>query len=235
MGAHRLTWIFLALGLATAARGQEGFCATQGGTHLPRLDREQCRLSLGRWTPDPSTAEGRVRVCVSGAGTRFEGMLERDCSRQGWEMRTFERAQLLQLPGPDEVASARKRCADGELRAVCAEDVRDAAAHNPPQPVQAKPRAPEDAQLAADERKMRARCEAKWPGDFRMQRYCLDQQQEGRREVRRWLAQNEAGASNDLKAAVLRCHIKWLDDQGYDWRMVDYCMDQQIDAYQSMR
>lgn len=68
-----------------------------------------------------------------------------------------------------------------------------------------------------------------------MQRYCLDQQEEGRRDVRSWLAVNEAGASNELKVAVLQCHLKWLDDHGYDWRMVNYCMQQQFDAYRSLR
>lgn len=216
------------------AAAQGGVCMSRSGAPMPRIDRAGCGPQY-QWVADAALKADEVRVCVSAGGTRFERLTSTECAAQGWEMTVFRRLDLADLPSPDEVASARKRCEDGEMRAVCVEDVRRAAAHNPPQPVDPKPQPVVDPESVRQDALMRQRCEADWPDDFRMQRFCLDQQQEGRRSIRRWLSENEAKASQQLKTAVLRCHVEWLDAHGYDWKMVNFCVDQQHKAYRILR
>jgi hypothetical protein len=100
---------------------------------------------------------------------------------------------------------------------------------------------------AADD--IKAFCADKWPSDFRMQKYCGEQQTEGRQQVFSFMQEHgftENGRySPDKLLAALRanepfgviggnCLGKWQTDLGFDWRMVRYCMDQQTEAYRAL-
>lgn len=77
-------------------------------------------------------------------------------------------------------------------------------------------------------------CADKWPGDFRMQRYCVDQQNKAAADLRGFI--ERAAVPGSVEQLILgRCGSKWKVSEGvYDWRMVKYCTDQQINAYRSL-
>ena len=95
----------------------------------------------------------------------------------------------------------------------------------------------------ADVKPTRAYCEDEWPNDFRMQEYCYDQQIEAVARVKQLL--QTAGifdanfkttnkAKSPLGKALNMCIEKWKLPKfnTYDWRMVEYCIKNQIEAYE---
>lgn len=77
---------------------------------------------------------------------------------------------------------------------------------------------------AADfgEEAVRARCASEWPGDFRMQAYCLDQDRRGFTQVEA----SRSGLDAAMRSALDSCAAQWPAE----WRMIAYCLDQQIDG-----
>lgn len=71
---------------------------------------------------------------------------------------------------------------------------------------------------------IRAHCAEEWPDDYRMRKYCEDQQYEGLRNL---LARQMTGPFARIREI---CAQEWPDD----FRMRDYCETQQIEAYRAL-
>lgn len=71
---------------------------------------------------------------------------------------------------------------------------------------------------------IRSKCASEWPDDFRMQKYCQDQQFEGLRALR---SRVMAGPLAPIRS---KCAQEWLDD----FRMRDYCETQQLEALRQL-
>lgn len=93
---------------------------------------------------------------------------------------------------------------------------------------------------------IKAQCAAEWPGDFRMQRYCQEQQLEGAIQMiafmqktgisnmnaKEWEAKAKAGDPYAQMGA--KCMGEWMTDTATDYRMIAYCLKQQLEAWQAM-
>ena len=77
-------------------------------------------------------------------------------------------------------------------------------------------------------------CARKWPANYRMQLYCLRQQGEAASWVGR-LGTAEP-LSTTGKRIVVDCHDKWQTDEpdAPNWRMIKYCIEQQIEAAKAL-
>lgn len=75
-------------------------------------------------------------------------------------------------------------------------------------------------------------CASKWPGDYRMQSYCVGQQ---RASAGRLAIEFETLDNDDLKIAAGNCALKWTEGDLKDWRMIEYCWNQQKTAYNELR
>jgi len=71
---------------------------------------------------------------------------------------------------------------------------------------------------------IRSHCAKKWPDDFRMRKYCGDQQNEGLRALR---TRRMTGVLAKIRS---KCASEWPDD----FRMRDYCEKQQIEALRKL-
>ncbi len=67
-----------------------------------------------------------------------------------------------------------------------------------------------------------------------MQVYCREQQEEGFRDFATlW---NDRVVDNDaLVPAGARCILEWEDDGLFDFTMIHYCLERQVEAYDSLR
>ena len=81
-----------------------------------------------------------------------------------------------------------------------------------------------------------ARCQKKWGDDFRMQRHCRDKQTAAMLWVGEFVRKHKIKpGSNDAKAkALTQCWTKWSEQDNPDWRMVKYCTEKQIEAYNTL-
>ena len=77
-------------------------------------------------------------------------------------------------------------------------------------------------------------CAGEWPRNYRMQRYCIDRQTDGIRRITSVV--DGYGKGGEEYQIVVRCMGKWsAPPNGYDYRMVAYCTDNQLEAYQAIR
>ena len=84
---------------------------------------------------------------------------------------------------------------------------------------------------AADtEAMMKARCEDKWPADFRMQEYCLERQLESYHRF--YELEREYDREEVWSQIQHHCVSKWLGEErvGLNWVMLAYCIEQQIES-----
>lgn len=71
------------------------------------------------------------------------------------------------------------------------------------------------------------KCKAKWPGDYRMQSYCIDQQSTAVTWITNWL-QSDKILDHTVVANISHgCLKKWPDD----FNMTKYCIDNQAASY----
>lgn len=124
---------------------------------------------------------------------------------------------------------AKYKCKDADgnwTEAACT----GAAAPPPREVADAKPRPSEN---NAEFQKMKDFCAAKWPTDFNMQKYCLDQQSEAARKI---ASEFTKDVPDDLKIAGGACALKWTGaDDRKDWVMIEYCWRQQKEAHDNLR
>jgi hypothetical protein len=71
---------------------------------------------------------------------------------------------------------------------------------------------------------IRSHCTSEWPDDFRMRKYCEDQQKEGLSALR---ARRLNGSLSKIRT---KCAKEWPDD----FRMRDYCEKQQLKAVREL-
>ena len=75
-------------------------------------------------------------------------------------------------------------------------------------------------------------CTGKWGTDFRMRKYCQDQNVKAVKVI---LARKRPSGmrENDWKAMREACWVKWVPhpDKDAQWNMVDYCEKKQIEAF----
>ena len=87
-------------------------------------------------------------------------------------------------------------------------------------------------------------CANKWPNDYKMRNYCQDQQGEANREFfsmaeSKGLVQNGSisvsPSGGDYEKIFYQCMTKWKQARfkTYDYKMVVYCLNQQLEAYSS--
>jgi hypothetical protein len=77
---------------------------------------------------------------------------------------------------------------------------------------------------AYDAASSRAHCEAEWKTDFRMVKYCVDQQSEAGAKLDSLFSLHGVGTVG--RGILDMCTAEW----GVDLQMVAYCADQQFDA-----
>ena len=84
---------------------------------------------------------------------------------------------------------------------------------------------------------VKARCRSEWAGDFRMQAYCQEQQEEGYSELLGLLRKiRVAEHTSDMIPAIMGCNRDWIETEPTpDWGMVAYCVNQQYTAFLSLR
>lgn len=78
--------------------------------------------------------------------------------------------------------------------------------------------------LAYDEAAVRARCDAEWGNDFRMVKFCLNQQRAAGVAVDAFDAAAAPGSPD--RTILDGCTVEW----GTDYRMIRFCIDQQVAA-----
>jgi hypothetical protein len=83
--------------------------------------------------------------------------------------------------------------------------------------------------------KVKAHCAAKWEADFRMQKYCVDQQTEAAMKLGPEMSKVMDNPNSELAQALGVCVAKWTDEAEFrDWRMILYCWEQQKKAYRAL-
>jgi len=80
---------------------------------------------------------------------------------------------------------------------------------------------PSDADAAA---MIRSHCAQEWPDDFKMRKYCEDQQYKGLRALRK---RQMTGALAKIRS---KCATEWPGD----FKMRDYCEKQQLEAFREL-
>lgn len=81
---------------------------------------------------------------------------------------------------------------------------------------------------------IKAACAAEWPGDYRMQEYCVEKQIEAARDIVN--LQRRYGEDSEEAGLLYRCMAEWRrDDRTYDYRMARYCADKQIGSYHRLK
>lgn len=78
---------------------------------------------------------------------------------------------------------------------------------------------------------IRADCAAEWPGDYRMQRHCIDRQN----EAGRMLAPLFRSAAGEQRRILEKCASEWTTRNGFDLRMVKHCYERQMEAYEALK
>ena len=83
-----------------------------------------------------------------------------------------------------------------------------------------------------------ARCADKWGEDFRMQKYCRKQQAKGQAGVfafyKKHSLEKEENLTKPHGKIFGKCMVKWTDKFGPDWRMTNYCIGKQAEAYREL-
>ena len=87
--------------------------------------------------------------------------------------------------------------------------------------------------------KINERCAAKWGDDYRMQKFCRNQEHTGLRATQKYIVMHgidtpEKKDSPEGKIA-LNCFVKWSDRYGQYWHMIAYCIGKQYEAYRSIQ
>ena len=85
--------------------------------------------------------------------------------------------------------------------------------------------------------KVKASCATEWPGDFRMQDYCVRRQLDGARDMFAWMdvheidrrAEGTAAEADPYVQIFALCSQRWLDGQD-NYRMTAYCLRTQTNA-----
>ena len=94
--------------------------------------------------------------------------------------------------------------------------------------------------------KIKVRCSSEWPGDFRMQKHCIERQHEGINKLiaftkRNGVVLDKIDFSDDAKRTpyeemYIKCFMDWFDeDKGADYRMLSYCIERQEEAYKALK
>lgn len=79
------------------------------------------------------------------------------------------------------------------------------------------------------------RCRAKWPDDYRMQEHCVEQQAKAARNTKERYLSPQPTADSPEGRILAGCVSKWTDEHGADFRMVEYCLDQQHRAREKLQ
>lgn len=85
-------------------------------------------------------------------------------------------------------------------------------------------------------------CAEKWQDDYRMQAYCVDRQHEAHGRFQAFYQKHDlqnATGSDPMYRIADRCHARWTEERRdgvyyTDLVMLDYCIEQQIEAYQRL-
>lgn len=152
---------------------------------------------------------------------------------------------VVDFPASSKLAAAIDTCEfdnkapDGVLDSVKASQCLEVALKDIklPKPVATEPSpARRRGDTAMSNPDFRVICEREWRGDFRMQEYCINQQRNGHRKTFDLNQEVEAIGNQELKMAVGKCLLDWRDRSGqYDWRMVAYCIERQLDSFRRLR
>ncbi|MDX8443866.1 hypothetical protein [Mesorhizobium australafricanum] len=78
---------------------------------------------------------------------------------------------------------------------------------------------------------IKAGCAAEWPDDYSMQEFCIDNQSKSLSQVADIYHSNQ----DDQERAILaKCYKDWRTATGSNWVMVEFCYQQQHDAYKCL-
>ena len=77
------------------------------------------------------------------------------------------------------------------------------------------------------------RCQEEWPGDFRMQKHCQNNQYEGYENFWDTASSFRSLSREDANLAIYGCIKDWVDKTP-DWQMLAYCIKNQYEAFQEL-
>lgn len=87
--------------------------------------------------------------------------------------------------------------------------------------------------------KINVRCADKWADNYRMQKYCRKQESKGASGVLKFYKKHSLDKEENLTSPYGKifgkCMDKWTDKFGPAWRMTDYCIRKQADAYKDLQ
>jgi len=75
-------------------------------------------------------------------------------------------------------------------------------------------------------------CANKWEEDYRMQNYCIDTQTKSFVAISKIYTSNLEGS--EAHKILGRCMNKWKKSNFYDYQMVEYCANNEIEAYNNI-
>lgn len=77
---------------------------------------------------------------------------------------------------------------------------------------------------------IKTNCKAEWGSNYRMQKYCIDQQTSALQKLQTLL--QRYGEGTEEFRIIGRCLAEWKGKAvGYNYRMAHYCSEQQLSAY----
>ncbi|WP_026986545.1 hypothetical protein [Fodinicurvata fenggangensis] len=92
---------------------------------------------------------------------------------------------------------------------------------------------------------IKERCEAEWPDDFSMQKFCRDEEEKAVADLRDFRERHEFGPAEEMErryeerdpAAVMwrGCAQQWTDSIGMDFGMVAFCLEEQEKSWEALQ
>lgn len=84
------------------------------------------------------------------------------------------------------------------------------------------------------EAKLKENCKVKWETNYRMIKYCIEQQNEAWGKLSARL--DKYPEDSEERNIISRCAAKWRGESGgYNFRMVEYCSENQLQAYRELK
>ena len=138
-----------------------------------------------------------------------------------------QKASLSAMAGRHIDAAIRNSCASAWLRSFTMRDHCERTTIPAPRPAVASASAPSASGTSSPSTDaVKRKCASEWSDDFRMQKYCIDQQLESAATLGR-----RSMLTTDERTIRTKCATEWPDD----YRMRNYCEEQQLKALASIR
>lgn len=78
-------------------------------------------------------------------------------------------------------------------------------------------------------------CAEDWPNDYSMQEFCVDQQTEAALKLKAVIERYQGAPNSPEYRALGKCVEDWEKGTSYDFTMVEFCWNQQVEAMNRLR